>query len=401
MNYLARAKKSLSPVQGHYTEIEINHGSGDYLYATDGKKYLDFAMGVAVASTGHCHPKVVKAITDQAKKLIHACTGVVYYDPNITLAEKLTKKLGHNLSSFFFCQSGTEAIEAALKLAKYVTQKPKILAFHGAFHGRSIGALSITSKEAYRKGYPLIPEAPSYPYPSTQNQATYMEGFIAHLEKYQSELAAVIIEPVLGEGGYIPCPPELLESIAKETQSRNILFICDEIQTGIGRTGKWFSFQHTNIVPDILTLAKGLASGLPLGAVAASPDLMSKWTTGAHGSTFGGNPVSCAAAIATLEVIEECLTQITPNANEITLYLKDRLATNSKTKDIRHQGYMIGIELESGEAVKKVMEECLAQDLILISCGKKSEVIRLIPSLTIDKETLKKGCDILIDVLNQ
>lgn len=420
MTYLNRANKVLSPVLGHYTSIEIEKGSGNYLYSTDNKKYLDFSSGIAVASTGHCHPKVVKAIQNQAATLIHACAGVVYYDQNISLAEKLSEIVGNGLNSVFFTQSGSEAVEASLKLAKYVTKKHKILAFQGAFHGRTLGSLSVTtSKMKYRQGYePLLEGISFFPYPyeyrcpwNSSNPEECSEKSVEALEVYFSTLddnyAAVIIEPILGEGGYVPAPIPFLKKLRELCDQRNILLIFDEIQSGMGRTGSWFNFQKINVVPDILTVAKGIASGLPLGACIASKELMSKWMTGAHGGTYGGNPVTCAAGLATIDVITEILPKIN-ELNTIALTtLRTSLSDHPFVGDIRGEGLMIGIEMvkdkntkePNPELVSTVMKECLEKELIVVSCGLYDNVIRLMPPLIIDEVTLKIGLEKLNHVI--
>jgi 4-aminobutyrate aminotransferase len=405
-NIVGRADKVLSPVLGHYTRLEVTSGKGVYLYGADGKAYMDFASGIAVASTGHCHPQVTAAIQKQAETLIHACAGVVYYPQNVELAEQLGALLGHDLTSVFFCQSGTEAIEASLKLAKYVTKKPGILAFTGGFHGRSLGALSITtSKAKYKEGYePLLPHTHYFPYPymlhETKSEDQLCQELEAFIDGLPDTVGAAIIEPILGEGGYTPAPTTFLKQLRASCNKKNMLLIFDEIQTGFSRTGAWFDFQTHQVVPDIIALAKGMASGMPLGACVSRPDLMNKWTTGAHGGTYGGNPVSCAASLATINVLKENLPTIAKKSELAKNILVSELSKHPKVADIRIKGLMIGVEFHKAEDIKPIMEACLKHNLIVVSCGIYDNVIRLIPPLTITEQELSQGIRIFTEVVN-
>ncbi|MBT5855498.1 aminotransferase class III-fold pyridoxal phosphate-dependent enzyme [bacterium] len=415
---LARGNKVLSPVMGHFTQLEIEKGEGCYLITPDGTRYLDMSAGIGVTSTGHCHPRIVEAIQVQSEKLIHACAGVVYYSPNIALAEKLAPKLGHDLSSFFFTQSGSEAVEAALKLARYTQKKEGIIAFKGGFHGRTMGSLSITSsKDKYRDGYPVVPGTKFFPYPylyhpefaGADNIDDYLLAMDSFFKEVASECAAVIIEPILGEGGYVPCPSPVMTRLRELCDQYELLLIADEIQTGVGRTGKWFAYQHYGIVPDIVALAKGMASGMPLGACVASPELMAKWTTGSHGGTFGGNPVSCAAGIATLEVLSECIEGISDKGNTALNYLHHVLDDTPSVGSIRGVGLMIAIEFVSDKTtrnpnpdhLKKVMAACFDQKVIAVSCGIYDNVLRLMPALTISDSELMKGLEIVVKAIHE
>ncbi|MFC1477852.1 aspartate aminotransferase family protein [Candidatus Margulisiibacteriota bacterium] len=387
-----RADKVLAPVLGHYTELPVSHGEGTYLYSMDGKRYLDFATGIAVASTGHCHPKVTKAICDQAKKLIHACAGVVYYEPNIALAEKLAEITPFDNAKTFFTNSGSEAIEGAIKLARHTTKKTKLVSFQGGFHGRTFGALSLTSsKKKYAEGYdPLLPDTHIIP----------ME--ISALEELgPKQIAAVLIEPIQGEGGYIPVPKEFLQALRKFCSDNNILLILDEVQSGMGRTGKWFACEHYDIKPDILVLAKGIASGMPLGAFIADAALFDRWPTSAHGGTYTGNPVVCAAALATINVIksEKLLAHVTAIGEHILNELTKLQTDCPLIKDVRGLGLLIGIELDNAESVKKVMKLCLEKGLILISCGVNDQVIRVVPPLNVTRIQVQSALTILRDAV--
>lgn len=421
-NLIERGNKVLSPVLGRFfSDLEVSHGKGMYLYGVDGKKYLDFAAGIAVASTGHCHKDVVDAIKKQAETLIHPCIGVAYYEPPIKLAEELNTILGSKNYYYFFNQSGSEAIEASIKLAKYVTNKPGIIAFKGGFHGRSLGALSLTtSKEKYREGYsPLLSETSvSFPYPrcyrcpwkQSKDSCDFecIKDFKEFIEPKINKTAALLIEPVLGEGGYHEAPKEFIQALRKICDETGILLILDEVQTGVGRTGKWFAFNHYAIEPDILAIAKGIGSGMPLGACIAKKEVMAEWKPGAHGGTYGGNPVTCAAGIATLEVLKKHIDMVPDLGNYAIQLLTKKLGNTPYIGDIRGKGLMLAIEFVKDKETKEpnpekmisVMNNCLKKGLIVISCGIEDNVIRIIPPLTITKEELKLGLDILLDVIN-
>ncbi len=418
---VSRANAALSPVSSHATELEVVSAKGCYFYDRQGQAYLDFSSGLGVCSTGHCHPEVVAAIEKQARTLIHGCIGIVYYEPPIALAEKLGQILGAPLTSVFFTQSGSEAMETAIKLAKYTTKKHKLIAFRGGFHGRTLGALSVTtSKEKYRSGYePLLEGVEFFPYPYCyrcpfgKDRATCDDYCATELEAYidklDNEVAAMIIEPVLGEGGYTFAPLKLMQTLVQKCREKGILVIFDEIQSGIGKTGTWFAFQQLGIIPDIVTIAKGIGSGLPLGACVASPELMNQWTKGAHGGTYGGNPVTCAAGLASLSVLEKALPNVSKLGDLALQFLQDNLQDNPYVGDIRGLGLMIGIELVKDKTLKTpapdfvqaVMKTCLEHYMIVISCGIEDNVIRLIPPLIIDDQLLIQGLTILVAAINK
>lgn len=393
-NLAKRGKKVLSPVLGRYfADFEVKKGRGCYLFGTDGKKYLDFSSGIAVCSTGHAHPKVVAAAKKQVENLIHICIGVANYEPYIALAEKLSKIVPIKDAQFFFCQSGSEAVEAAIKLARYAAKKPGLIALRGSFHGRTFGALSLTtSKMKYREGYePLLPKV------------YIAKPDLKAIEKLlkTKKIAAVILELILGEGGYLLLSTKLVRGIRKLCNKYKALLILDEIQSGIGRTGKWFAAEHFGIRPDILCMAKGIASGFPLGAIAASSKIMKKWSPGAHGGTFGGNPVCCAAAIATLDIIQK--GKLLQNANRMGNYLKKALqklqAKYPTIKDVRGLGLMIGVDFKDSAIVKKIMNHCLKSGLVLISTGANGTVIRFVPALIVKKKQIDQALKIFEKVL--
>ena len=397
MSLKERADKVLSPVLGHYfADFEVEKGKGAYLFGTDDKKYLDFATGIAALPMGHCHPKVVKAAVAQTKKLIHTCAGVAYYEANIALGEKLQAITPSGLDMVFFNQSGSEAVETAMKLAKYTTKKAGIICFKGGFHGRTMGALSITtSKDKYRDHYdPFLPEVYI-----AEKSIESVQKIIA--EVGADKIAAAIIEPIQGEGGYLISDPTFIKGLVSLLKENGILLIADEVQSGFGRTGTWFGFEHYGIVPDIVAMAKGIGSGFPLGAVIAREDLMKAWTTGAHGGTMTGNPVTCAAALANIEAIEE--EKVLENVKALGEFalkkLKKLKKKNPKIKDVRGLGLMLAVEFETGEEVVDIRMKALEKGLVLISCGPKDNIIRIVPPLNIKKAQLNKGLKILAEVL--
>ena len=396
-NLKTRGSKVISPVLGMYfDDFEVKGGKGGYLIGADGNKYLDFATGIACCVTGHCHPKVVAAIKKQAETLLHTCIGIAYYEPYVKLAEELQKIAPMKNAQAFLCQSGTEAVEAAVKLAKYATKKPGIIAFKGGFHGRTLGALSITtSKMKYREGYgPLLPEAYIAPF-----DLKVVEGL---LKTKPNKFGGIIVEPILGEGGYTVVQKDFLKGLRKLCDKYKALLIFDEVQTGIGHTGKWFACEHAGVIPDIITAAKGIASGLPLGACLAKSEIMAKWSPGAHGSTFGGNPVSCAAAIATLDVIKK--EKMLKNTTRLGAYLKGKLSElriqhSALIKDVRGLGLMLGVDFGNSEVVKKIINYCLEKGLVLISTGGGGTVIRFIPPLNVTKQQIDLALKIFSSAL--
>jgi 4-aminobutyrate aminotransferase len=422
MSLQERSTSSLAKVLGRYHHIEFVKGEGNELIDSNGKRYIDMSSGLAVCSTGHCHPKVSEAIATQAHTLIHPCIGNGHYEPPVQLAETINALLSDKTDySAFFSQSGSDANEAAIKLARYVTKRPNIVAFKGGFHGRTLGALSLTtSKMKYREGYePLLPNIDFFDYPYTyrcpwgeSSPEASTEAAIKALESsplFNDNVAAVIIEPALGEAGYVPAPKAFLEALRKRCDEFGIILIFDEVQTGFARTGKWFGFQHANVEPDIITLAKGIASGMPLGACFAKTEIMDKWPPGAHGGTFGANPVSCAAANATIDVLKEHINDVAPLSKEAFALLKNELKDHQHVGDIRGYGYFIGIEWVKDKTTKEPYPEIIGKllnasreaGILIISCGLHDNVIRLIPPITMDKDTLlstlKRLCTIFND----
>ncbi|AEH48217.1 aspartate aminotransferase family protein [Parageobacillus thermoglucosidasius] len=425
MNLFHKMSDLLAPAMAKdHPNLPVVKEEGCYYYGLDGKRYLDFTSGIAVANTGHRHPKVVQAIKDAADRLMHGPSGVIMYESILRLAEELTHIMPKGLNCFFFANSGTEAIEGAIKLAKYVTRRPYVVSFTGCFHGRSLGALSVsTSKSKYRKY--LQPNGLTYQLPYANPKdcpdgedpdvyvANQLEKDAASLFAHQvtpEEVACMILEPVLGEGGYIVPPKGWLHKIREICDRHGILLIFDEVQTGFGRTGEWFAAQTFGVTPDIMAIAKGIASGLPLSATVASKELMQQWPPGSHGTTFGGNPIACAAALATLEVFKE--ENLLENCKKVGEYARAKLEV-LKTKhpvigDVRSIGLMIGIEIvhphtgePNGEGVMKILHRCLQKGVLFYLCGNKGEVIRMIPPLTVTKEQIDEGLNMLDEALTE
>ncbi|MGP4076702.1 aspartate aminotransferase family protein [Halobacillus sp. K22] len=397
-----------------HPNLPVVKEEGCYYYGTDGKKYLDFTSGIAVANTGHRHPKVVQAIKDSADNLMHGPSGVIMYDSILRVADRLKEKLPGNLDCFFFANSGTEAIEGALKLAKYATQRPYTISFTGCFHGRSLGALGVsTSKSKYRKFLQpngltyQLPYADSSGCPEGRDAGEYcaekLEKEVELLFDHQvtpEEVACIIVEPVLGEGGYIIPPKTWLQKVREICDRHGILLIFDEVQTGFGRTGEWFAAQTFEVTPDIMAIAKGIASGMPLSATVASKELMSKWPMGTHGTTFGGNPIACSAALATLDVMEE--EHLIDNSRELGAYalrrLKEIRERHEVIGEVRGIGLMIGIEIihpetgnPDGAGMMKILDTSLEKGVLFYLCGKHQEVIRMIPPLIVTREQIDQG----------
>jgi len=413
---IARSKRVFTPAFHFYHPIAIERGQGCRITDVEGKIYLDCASGLGTLNIGHNHPRVIAAVTRQLSGFCH--TGGVYNnETTVAAAELLTSITPPELDRLFFSNSGAEAVEGALKLARYVTGRQGLISFGGAFHGRTLGALSLTSSNVrYRDRYaPLLPSIYHSPYPDCRNcrfgcKANgcsmacfgYLEELLRHYVS-PGEVAAIIIEPVLGEGGYVPAPLEFLKGLRRLCDEHGILLIFDEVQSGMGRCGDWFAAQVYGVTPDILTVAKGIASGFPLSAVVSRSALMDQWPGWAHGTTFGGNPVSCAAAIATIETIRDdsLLARCREVGTATIARLRAFQADHPIVGDVRGKGLMIGMELvkpdgtPDGAACGKVMEECLQQGLIVINCGPERNIIRLIPPLIISDEEMGEALNIL------
>ena len=403
MTNLKDALQYISPVWTRYTPIIASHGEGTYIYDLEGMPYLDFTCGIGVTNTGHCHPHVVAAIQKQAGLLLHGQANIVFHRPLLELANELRTILPAELDGYFFSNSGAEAIEGALKLARAATGRPNVIVFQGSFHGRTIGTMSLTtSKTIYRAGYqPLMPGVFVAPFPyayrygwdEEQTSQWCLEEleYLFTSQTSPQETAAILLESVIGEGGYIVPPASFMRGLRAICDRHGILLILDEIQSGFGRTGRWFAFEHYGVVPDITTVAKGLASGLPLSGVFSRMDLMKKWTPGSHGGTYGGNAVATAAAVATIQAIRE--EKMLANAAARGEQLMAGLAAFQKEfkafADLRGLGLMIGCEFRdegrkpNKELTKTIQKICLENGLLLLTCGPWDNALRMIPPINV------------------
>lgn len=419
---IARDRALLSPSFTRSYPLVAARGQDVWMEDPDGNVFLDFTSGIAVTSTGHCHPQVVKAIKKQADQLLHMSGTDFYYENQVRLADKLAKLApGKFKKRVFFTNSGTEAVEAAFKLARYKTKRERMISFFGAFHGRTMGSLSLTGSKVKQKenfgslvpgvthiGYGYCYRCPynlTYPECNVHSAGDYLEQVLFKKTVPPHEVAAVIVEPIQGEGGYVVPPPGWLERLRAVTKKYGILLIADEVQAGMGRTGKMFAVEHWGVEPDIITLAKGIASGLPLGAMIARADLMD-WEPGSHANTFGGNPVACAAALETVDLLQKKLLK---NAQVVGDYLKSKLNELSRQYpiigDVRGVGLMVGVELVKDRETKApaskdrdlVIEKSFRKGLLLLGCGESS--IRFCPPLTITKKHVDIAVAILRDAL--
>ncbi|GAA2890931.1 aminotransferase class III-fold pyridoxal phosphate-dependent enzyme [Pseudonocardia halophobica] len=402
----------LSPVLTQATPVKAARGEGVYLYDTEGRRHLDFTAGIGVTSTGHCHPKVVAAAQEQVGTLIHGQYTTVMHQPLLKLVERLGDVLPPALDSVFFLNSGSEAVEASVRLARHATGRPLILAFDGGFHGRTMGAAALTTSGAkIRAGNgPLMGGAVFAPFPYAYryrwSEEQAVEFALAELDRQlvstapAADVAAFIIEPVLGEGGYVPTPPAFLRGLRERADRHGILLIADEVQTGFGRTGKFWGHQHAEgVTPDILITAKGLASGFPLSGIAASRELMSKARPGSQGGTYGGNAVACAAALATLEVVQEegLVENAAVQGRRLLEGLRHASADVKQVGDVRGLGLMVAVEFTAPDGspdtatAVKAHAAAAEQGLLLLTCGPFGNVVRFIPPLITTAEQVDEG----------
>ena len=406
-----RSKVLLPPMAMHAeTTPCVVRGEGCYLYTEDGRKILDMASGIATNALGHCHPKVIAAAEKQLHTLIHAGHNILYYEPYTTLMEKLVEKTG-NKYKVYFSNSGAEANEGAMKLAKYATQRPVIISMKNAFHGRTMATATITtSNAAYRKNYePMMPSVyfAEYPYlfrtPYKMEDGKCPKEYFTQFDEIfkkivdPSMVAAIMMEPVQGEGGYVVPPVEWLKYVRELCDKHGIMLIFDEVQTGFGRTGNLYAWQTLGVEPDIFTSAKAIAGGLPLSAVFGKKEIMDKWAKGAHGGTYGGNPVSCAASLAVLEDLYEggVLENVKKMGEVVRGKFYDLQKKYDVIGDVRGLGLMNAIEFvkpednaPDGALCAAVQAEALKRDLLLLNCGADHNNIRLIPPLNVDEATL-------------
>jgi len=416
------ARDHYSPVLGRYFERGWSHGEGHRLYDTEGRAYLDFANGIAVSALGHHHPAVTAAIHEQVDRLIAPCAAMGFAEPTVRHARMIAATMPAPLDTVLFLNSGSEAIEGALKLARRVTGRPGIIAFRGAFHGRTLGATSITSSNInYRLGYePLLPGVYLTTYPNVYRDFGGDEHRAAQLSlKHLQDLtattipatsvAAIVIEPVQGEGGYIPAPASFLQGLRAFCDQYGILLVADEVQAGFGRTGRMWSFEHAGIVPDVVCLAKAIANGLPLSAVVTRRELQERWGKGAHGTTYGGNPVACAAGIAVLETIERehLVANAAERGAELMEGLRSIMGEDERIGDVRGLGLMIGVEFvkdrdtlePDGATCEAVRQLCADEGLLILSCGTEHNVIRWIPPLDVTSQEIDEALSTFRSVL--
>jgi 4-aminobutyrate aminotransferase len=421
---LALAAGHLTPVLGRYFERSWSHGEGHRLYDTDGNAYLDFANGIAVTALGHHHPAVSAAIHAQVDKLIGPTGAIGYSEPVVRLAAMIAETMPDPLDSVMFLNSGSEAIDGALKLARRVTGRPGIVAFRGGFHGRTFGATSVTTSSLnYRTGYePLVPAVYVSPYPAAYpdfdgdedraaESALTALGALFASSIAPSMVGSIVIEPVRGEGGYNPAPARFLRAVRDLCDEHGILLIADEVQTGFARTGRMWGFEESGVTPDIVVLAKAIANGLPLSAIVASRSLMERWGKSAHGSTYGGNPVACAAGIAVLETIAE--ERLVENAAARGAELRaglDRVAVEEpRIGDVRGRGLMVGVELVTdpethapdGALAKALIAKAADLGLLLLTCGTNGNVIRWIAPIDVSAAEISEAVEIFGEALRQ
>lgn len=413
----------LAPVSGRVYPFAMDRGLGCEVWDVDGNRYLDFNAGIAVVSTGHSHPRIVKALQAQVEKFIHMAGTDFYNEPQVKLGEKLVSVMPQQTDwRLFLGNSGTEAIEASIKLARYATGRQGIIAFFSAFHGRSYGALSLTASKPRQRAkyFPLLPSVEHAFFPNpfrpplgsdpekvVDTCLNYIEHVLFETVMPPGEVAAIIAEPIQGEGGYVVPPADWFPRLRELCNRHGILLILDEVQSGIGRTGKMWAFEHWGIVPDIVPSAKGLGSGMPIGACIARKELTDNWLPGAHGNTYGGNALACTAAYETLCLVEE---ELSNNARDVGKYLFDQLAMLAtrypQIAEVRGKGLMIGVEFikdqrtkePDGHAADAVMMEAFKRGLLLLTCGRST--IRFCPPLVLTREQVDEGMQIFEDTLD-
>ncbi len=435
------SKENLSPVWARAFDIQVDRGEGTYLYDKAGRRYMDFTCGIGVTNTGHAHPRIARAIADQASKLIHGQIGTVIADKVIELTDELNSVTPDAIDSFFFSNSGAEAVEASIKLAKQATGRPNVIVFEGSFHGRSHLTMAMTmSKTSYRAKYQPLPSgifcapfAHCYHCPvakrslSTDARAALSascpadEGnaccgyapdgvrFMLKTQTAPSETAAIILEPVLGEGGYVVPPASFLRELRSICDEHGIMLIFDEVQTGFGRTGKFFAQEHFGVMPDIMVLAKGLASGMPLSCVASRSDIMQKWTPGSHGGTYGPNVVSAAAAVETIRVMKDegLIANSAARGKQLITGLRSLQKEFPTIGDVRGLGCMVATEFVDADGhpskitTQQIVQFCADHNLLMLTCGSYENVIRWIPPLVVTEQQINEALQIFAAALDQ
>jgi 4-aminobutyrate aminotransferase len=410
----------LSSLLKQATGVVAARGEGALLFDEDERRYLDFTAGIGVTSTGHCHPRVVAAAQEQVGRLIHAQYTTVMHRPLLTLVDRMSEVLPAGLDRMFFVNSGSEAVEAALRLARQATGRPNVVVFHGGFHGRTVAAASMTtSGTKFRSGFaPLMAGVHVSPFPDpthygwSQEQATefalrQLDYTLQTLSSPQ-DTAAFLVEPVLGEGGYVPASTEFLAGLRERADRHGILLVLDEVQTGWGRTGRFWGHEHFDGRPDVLITAKGIASGFPLSGIAASDELMSKAWPGSQGGTYGANAVACAAAVATLDVIEDekLVENAAARGEQLRTALQAVAADHPRVTDVRGLGLMIGNEFRDadgepdGAAAARAQQEAARRGLLLLTCGAWGQVVRFIPALVVDQAQVDEAAQLWRETLD-
>jgi 4-aminobutyrate aminotransferase len=403
-------------VVGRYSPVTVDRGEGIYIWDIQGNRWTDFTSGIAVTNTGHCHPRVVAAIQEQAAKIIHAQQNIFAHEPMMKAAAALTETLPDRLNQVFWANSGAEAIEGAIKLAKVATHRSAIIAFRGAFHGRTHAAMSVTSSRAKVRGHyePLLAGMYFAPYPylfRSPYKGNPEDADLAYLDELEhlfetmvmpDDVAAILVETIAGEGGYMVPTTRWFQRVREICDQFGIMLIVDEIQTGVGRTGKMWAFEHFGIEPDIMTVAKGIASGLPVSAVVSDKKIMDNWAPGSHGGTYGGNAVGTAAAYATLQVMKD--ENLAGNAAVMGAVLKAGLeeiqARNPVIGDVRGKGLMLATEFvkpdgaPNPEAVAKVIQRCQDEKVLLLNCGTWDQAVRIIPPLVVNETQVNEFLDV-------
>jgi 4-aminobutyrate aminotransferase len=404
---------TLSPHLKQATPVIVDHARGSWIHGTDGRDYLDFTTGIGVTSTGHCHPRVVEAAREQVGKVIHAQYTTVMHPPLLELTDKLGEVLPPGLDSVFYANSGSEAVEASVRLARMATGRPNIVTFQGGFHGRTVAAASLTTAGTrFSAGFsPLMGGVHMAPFPYAYRYGWTVEeavefclrelDYLLVTRTSPQDTAAFLIEPALGDGGYLPTPPAFLEGLRQRADEHGILLIIDEVQAGCGRTGKFWGHQHSSIAPDILITAKGIASGFPISAIAAPEELMAKAWPGSQGGTYGGNAVAAAAGCATLDVIrdEELVENSRVRGDQLRTAVEKVQQDHPGIGDVRGNGLMLGIEFTTEDgtpdaaAALAVQQATTRHGLLTLTCGPQMNVVRLIPALVVTEEEIDTGAE--------
>ena len=417
--WLAR-RDGVPSVWARYTDLVVERGSGSWLETIDGERYLDYTSGIGVTNTGHAHPRVAAAIAAQAARVIHAQQNIVYHQPGLALHERLPRYFpGGAEAGLFLSNSGAEAVEAAVKLAKAATRRPSVVAFRGGFHGRTHGTMALTSSGIKYRGHfePLLGGvhfAP-YPYPlrlgpdALRVTLDALDELFATLV-YPDDVAAFVVEPVLGEGGYVVPPDGFLPALREVADRHGILLVVDEVQTGFGRTGRFFATEWTGAAPDVVIMAKGIASGLPLSGILARRPLLDSFAPGSHGGTYGGNAVACAAALATLDVIEDegLVANAQRQGERLLSGLRAATAGHPCVAEVRGRGLMVGLELAEPETLRPrsdlvtgILKGALDRRLLLLSCGTRGQVVRVIPPLVTTDDEIDLAVRVIGETLGE